>query len=254
MRKKVLFLIPSLAHGGAERVLVNLVNNLDPARFEVTVQTLFDVGVNRQYLKPHVRYLPGAKHQFRGNSHVIMLFSPKKLSRYFIKEDYNIVVSYLEGPTSRIVAGCDGPGVKKVGWLHIELNTPMLAARGFRSPKEAKYFYDRFDCLVAVAGSVKDCFLQNLPVQTPVEVLYNTNETEQIQSLAQIPPEDTQFSDRDTAVRLCSVAKLMKTKGFDRLLNAHKRLMDDGLLHKVYILGIGEEEKALRAKIREYGW
>lgn len=253
MRKKVLFLIPNLAHGGAERVLVNLVNNLDPAKFEVTVQTLFDVGVNRQYLKPRVRYLPGAKHQFRGNSHVIKLFSPQTLYRYFVKEDYDIVVSYLEGPTSRIVAGCTKPGVKKVGWLHIELNTPALASRGFRDPKEAKKYYDRFDRLVAVAGSVKDCFLQNLPVQTPVEILYNTNETEQIQSLAQIPPEDTHFADRDTAVRLCSVAKLMKTKGFDRLLNAHKRLMDDGLLHKVYILGIGEEEKALRVKIREYG-
>ena len=253
MRKRVLFLIPNLAHGGAERVLVNLVNNLNPERFAVTVQTLFDVGVNRQYLKPHVRYLSGAKRQFRGNSHVIQLFSPETLYRYFVKEDYDIVVSYLEGPTSRIVAGCDGSSVKKVGWLHIELNTPALAARGFRSPKEAKYFYARFDRLVAVAGSVKDCFLQNLPVQTPVEVLYNTNETEQIQSLAQVPPEDAQFADRESTVRLCSVAKLIKAKGFDRLLNAHKRLLNDGLLHKVYILGIGEDEKKLRAKIREYG-
>ena len=50
MAKKILFLIPSLGHGGAERVLVNLANNLDTKKFEVTVQTLFDTGVNRQYL------------------------------------------------------------------------------------------------------------------------------------------------------------------------------------------------------------
>ena len=42
MAKKILFLIPSLGHGGAERVLVNLANNLDTEKFEVTVQTLFD--------------------------------------------------------------------------------------------------------------------------------------------------------------------------------------------------------------------
>ena len=48
MKKKILFLIPNLAHGGAERVLVNLVNNLDQQKYDVTVQTLFDVGVNRQ--------------------------------------------------------------------------------------------------------------------------------------------------------------------------------------------------------------
>lgn len=253
MRKKVLFMIPSLAHGGAERVLVNLVNNLDSERFEFTVQTLFDVGVNRQYLKPHVRYLPGAKRQFRGNSHVIKLFSPKTLYRYFVKEDYDIVVSYLEGPTSRIVAGCDKPDVKKVGWLHIELNTPALAARGFRSPKEAKYFYDRFDRLVAVSNNVKACFLQNLPVETPIDVLYNTNETEQIRELAKIVPDGMRFPKKELVIRVCSVAKLMKTKGFDRLLNVHRRLLDEGYPHKIYILGIGEEMRYLEAKIHEYG-
>ena len=48
--KKVLFLIPTLGQGGAEKVLVNLVNNMDKEKFDITVQTLFDVGVNKQYL------------------------------------------------------------------------------------------------------------------------------------------------------------------------------------------------------------
>ena len=69
MAKKVLFLIPNLAHGGAERVLVNLANNLDKNKFEVTIQTLFDVGVNRQYINQGVWYIPGYKKQFPGNSH-----------------------------------------------------------------------------------------------------------------------------------------------------------------------------------------
>ena len=54
---KVLFLIPNLAHGGAEKVLVNLANNMDKTKFDVTVQTLFDVGVNRQYLNSDVKYI-----------------------------------------------------------------------------------------------------------------------------------------------------------------------------------------------------
>lgn len=253
MRKKILFLIPNLAHGGAERVLVNLVNNMDPAKYEITVQTLFDVGINRQYLKPHVRYIPGSKHQFRGNSHLIKLFSPKSLYRHFVKDEYDIIVSYLEGPTARIVAGCSKPGVKKVSWLHIELNTPKLASRGFRSPKEAQKYYNRFDRLVAVADSVRTCFLQNLPVETPIDVLYNTNETERIAELAKTEPDDPRFPPSESVLRLCSVAKLMKTKGFDRLVNVHKRLLTEGFPHKIYVLGIGEEEKHLRVKIHEYG-
>ena len=35
--KKVLFLINTLGGGGAERVLVNLVNHMDPARYDITV-------------------------------------------------------------------------------------------------------------------------------------------------------------------------------------------------------------------------
>ena len=48
--KKVLFLIHDLGPGGAEKVLVNLVNNMDKSKFDITVMSIFDVGVNRQYL------------------------------------------------------------------------------------------------------------------------------------------------------------------------------------------------------------
>lgn len=56
----------------------------------------------------------------------------------------------------------------------------------------------------------------------------------------------------NAGVRICSVAKLVSTKGFDRLLNVHKRLTDEGIRHTVYIIGSGEEEANLRRKIREY--
>ena len=43
--KKVLFFIHDLGPGGAEKVLVNLVNNMDPEVFEITVMTLIGGGV-----------------------------------------------------------------------------------------------------------------------------------------------------------------------------------------------------------------
>ena len=53
---KVLFLIHDLGHGGAEKVLVNLVNNMDKTKFDVTVMSLFGGGVNEDYLKEDVQY------------------------------------------------------------------------------------------------------------------------------------------------------------------------------------------------------
>ena len=54
--KKILFLIHDLGEGGAEKVLLNLVNNMDRTKFDITVMTLFDYGVNRQFIAPHIKY------------------------------------------------------------------------------------------------------------------------------------------------------------------------------------------------------
>lgn len=249
--KKILFLIPSLAHGGAERVLVNLANNLDRCKYDVTVQTLFDVGVNRQYLQAHVHYIPGAKKQFRGNTTFMKLFSPEKLYKYIVKESYDILVSYLEGPTSRILAGCHDSNIKKIAWIHIELPTPKQAAIGFRTPKEAFKLYESYDRLVAVASSVRKVFVDALPIHTPIDVLYNTNETERIAALSKEDPNDPMFL--ESGVRICSVAKLVAPKGYDRLLNVHKRLLDEGFPHTIYLIGIGEDQRKLEAQARALG-
>lgn len=252
MKKKVLFLIPNLKHGGAEKVLVNLVNNMDPEKFDITVQTLFDVGVHRGTLRSHVRYLPGWKYQPRGTTTLMKLFNPRLLWKLLVKEHYDIAVSYLEGPTSRILSGCPDPATKKVAWLHIELETPEKAAIGFRGPAEAAAAYNGFDRLVAVSRNVKECFLQNLPVTAPIDVLYNTNETEQILALCEEEPDNPAFC-LGEGINVCSVAKLTPTKGFDRLLNVHKRLLDEGFPHHIYILGVGEEQTALERQMKTLG-
>ena len=252
MKKKVLFLIPNLKHGGAEKVLVNLVNNLDPEKYDITVQTLFDVGVHRDRLKSHVRYLPGLKKQFRGNTTLAKCFPAKLLWKHLVKEHYDIAVSYLEGPCTRILSGCGDPATKRIAWLHIELDTPKAAAIGFRSPREAEIAYNSFDGIVAVSKNVQTCFLRQLQINKPVTILYNTNETEQILECCQEQPENPDFCPEND-ISICSVAKLTKTKGFDRLLKVHKRLLDEGLKHHIYILGIGEEQPALEKQMKELG-
>lgn len=252
MKKKILFLIPNLKHGGAEKVLVNLVNNLNPERYDITVQTLFDEGVHKGELKSHVRYTPGYKKSFRGNSVLVKLFPAEFLWKRLVKERYDIAVSYLEGPTSRILRGCTDPQTRKIVWLHIELDSPKLASMGFRTPAEAERAYNSFDRIIAVSNNVRECFLRHLKVTTPVSVLYNTNETEQILALSREEPRNPDFLP-DAGISICSVAKLMKTKGFDRLLNVHKRLLDEGLHHHIYILGIGEEQAALERQMKELG-
>ena len=249
--KKILFLIPSLKHGGAEKVLVNLVNNLNPEKYHLTVQTIFDEGVHREALSSGVRYRPGLKHQFRGNSHVLKLFSPRGLYRFFVKEEYDIIVSYLEGITTRIASGCTNPETKLVCWLHTEMATPKAGAVGFRSVSEARKCYEKFHRVVAVSRRVREQFLKNVVQTVPVDVLYNTNETEKILALSTAEPEDYVFE--PGIPHVCSVGRLGPVKGFDRLLNAHHRLLEEGLNHRILILGTGEDQEKLIRTARQYG-
>ncbi len=69
--EKILFFIPNLMHGGAEKVLVNLVNNLDRDKYNITLQTIFDVGVNKQYLKEDINY----KYVFKSFLEEVQLYS-----------------------------------------------------------------------------------------------------------------------------------------------------------------------------------
>ena len=249
MKKKVLFLIPNLQPGGAERVLVNLVNNLDQDKFDVTLQTLFDVGVNKQYLLPHVRYIGGWKKQPRGMTQLMKFCSTKFLYTRVVKERYDIVVSYLEGPTARVLAGCRDKNVKTVSWIHTQFITDAVAKIGFRSLKDAVWCYNQADAIVAVGQTVKEGFLSKIPTDKDVKVLYNTNETEQIVEKAQEEVE-TPLSE---GINVCSVGKLIPVKAFERLIRVHKRLVDENYPHHVYFLGEGNERERLEKLIKELG-
>ena len=80
---KILFLIHDLGQGGAEKVLVNLVNNMDQTKFSITVVSLFGGGVNEQFLAPHIRYRTIFKRSFPANSYIMKAFSPKQLHGFF---------------------------------------------------------------------------------------------------------------------------------------------------------------------------
>lgn len=244
----VLFFIPNLAHGGAERVLTNLVNHMDYSQFDVTVQTMFDVGIYKNQLNDNVKYIGGFPWYFRGNSIVYKFFSPKWLYKQYIKEKYDVVVSYLEGPSARVIAG-KSADQKSVCWIHIQLDTEEYAALGFRNIEEAESTYRSFNRIVCVSDTVRRSFNEMFSVDDPIQVLYNTVETDQIRARANENVDDVDY--RSDEINIISVAKLMKTKGYDRLVRILKKLRSDGVPAHVYIVGKGEEEDSLKKMLTE---
>lgn len=247
---RILFFIHDLSFGGAEKVLVNLVNNMDLEKFDITVQTIFDVGVNKEKLSKNIKYIPGFSFMFRGNSHVFKLFSLKKLYKFFIKEEYDVIISYLEGTPARIISGCNDENCKLLCWLHIQMDDDDRYKLGFRNIKEADNCYNSYDKIICVSDTVKDSFTKTAEnVHVPIEVLYNTNETDEIREKANEYVDDVIFN--KDIINICSVAKITETKGYDHLAHVHKQLIDEGFKHHVYILGVGEQRQEIERYLKE---
>lgn len=248
---KILFLIHDLGQGGAEKVLVNLVNNMDREKFDVSVLALFGGGVNEQFLKPHIKYKAAFKKSIPGNSKIMKLFSPKTLYKFFVKEQYDIIVSYLEGPSARIISGCSDKEAKLVSWIHVEQHNLKNACSAFRSEKEACCCYNRFDRTVCVSETVKNDFLSLFSIEKPVDVLYNTNESEQIKERSKEPIEEGIMS--NDRFNMIGIGTLKKSKGFDRLERIHLRLINEGYKVHTFVLGKGPEKESLEAFAEENG-
>lgn len=245
--KKILFVIHDLHQGGAEKVLVNLVNNMDKSKFDITVMALFGGGVNERFLSEDVRLIICHKKPFPGNSHLMKLFTPKQLYRRYIREYYDVIVSYLEGPSARVVSGCYDVNTKLVSWIHVQQKDMRTLAMSFRNEREARKCYDRFHQTICVSEYVKNDFCSILDFAKPCYVLYNTVESYKIlEKSADNVPELVD----DGKLRLIAVGTLKESKGYDRMLRIVKRLNGNGYPVHLYILGEGPQRKDLE----QYVW
>lgn len=248
--KKVLFLIHDLGGGGAEKVLVNLVNHLDPKRFDVTVQVLFGGGTNERFLKNHIKLIRVFPRMIPANTYWMKLLTPAALHKLFVKEHYDIEVSYLEGPSARVISGCEDPDTKLVCWIHIEQKTLEKVKRSFRSERECYACYKAFHRIIAVSETVKSDFCSLVPVEAPVDVLYNTVESDLIQKLSAESMEESCFP--QNCVKLVGVGTLKQVKGFDRLIRITEKLQKElGQRICLCILGAGPEKEKLETLSRD---
>ncbi len=246
---KILFLIHDLGQGGAEKVLVNLVNNMDRTRFDISVVSLFGGGVNEQFLKKDIRYKYIWKKQVPGNSKWMKFLTPEQLHKKCIKENYDIEVAYLEGPVTRIIGGCQNKLTDLVSWVHVEQHTEKYAISSFRGRSEAQKCYHRMNRIVAVSESVKQDFIDIFQwTSENISVLYNTNESEKIRKNSK---ENIDIF-KNSEFNLISVGSLKPVKGFDRLVRIHAHLRKNGIPVHTYILGKGPQKNELEKLIQEY--
>lgn len=271
MKKKVLFLIHTLQVGGAEKALVNLVNNLDQSKYDITVMTVIDTGAFRFDLDKNIKYKAIFKIPFiswknkKNNSGNLSsggvgflkkislkayqsFWRNKNMDRFYrkhIKEEYDVEISYLEGVCAKIIAASNNVKSKKIAWIHVDLLKEKKTEAFFRDIAEEKGVYMQFDKIACVSKTVAESFVKKFDFDEKlVCVKYNIIDSEKIKSLANKKISKNGFT-------ICTVGRLSRQKGYDRLLRVVKRLNSCGLEFNVWIIGVGAEKENLEKYIIE---
>ena len=252
MRKKVLFFHFDLGVGGAENVLINLLNNLAPSKYDITLLLLFNHGVRLNCLSSHIRlkYVFNFN-PFSGISYVLKIFSPRLLHQLFIREKYDYEIAFLEDIPTRIIGGCPYQDTKCFAWVHRSFVDLSTLLHSYRSYNEMEKTYRRFYGTAFVAQSALDSFkaLTCLSLEN-MRVINNVLETEELIERSKAKADIKNKS----VVNFCSVGRLTAQKNYTCLVRVLGTLYNEGIRNwHFYLLGRGEQQKLLEKMVMELG-
>lgn len=246
---RILFFISGLSEGGAEKVLCNLVNNMDHDKFAITVQTV-DEYDPKQFLVKEIHYKAINKHKTKIGRIVFSfwfrLCAELKLAyKFFVKDDYDIEVAYLETLPTKIIAQSINKKAKKLAWVHCDLSMKegMSAVRN-----KLRIQYEHFDKIICVSEDVRIGFHKLIGAGLDEIVLPNVIDDEEIYKKAN---ESVQWYTNHDTVQLIAVGRLTRQKNFSRLIKVCGRLRDSGCHFSLIILGDGPERPRLERQISD---
>ncbi|MDR2236258.1 MAG: glycosyltransferase [Chryseobacterium sp.] len=256
---KVLFRHRSMEMGGVEKVILSIIKNLNPEKFDITVCLNLNQGELRNEFPDHVKkvYLANGREDFSNNSliHKLQLIRRRlKLSRVlkdhtlsdrllgYQKFDVEIAPTYSAFSS---VTQSSNKDSKKIGWFHSEINIPGMKPL----VPDILDNFPRFDHMIYCSQKIKDIMHQSYPdLPYPAEsVVINAIPIEEIKKKA-----EEKIEDLPEGPVFVSVGRLHGRKGYHKLIDAHKRLIEEGFHHSILILGNGEELKNLTEKIQAH--
>jgi glycosyltransferase involved in cell wall biosynthesis len=282
MKKNLLFVIPSLTAGGAERSLINLLTQMDFEQYNVDLFMFSPKGIFLELLPKNVRILPlpdsynqfvkpilpsisrllwrknsrlafsrimfSFKNRMSGNVSVKEQESWKYIARSFVvlEKKYDIAIAFLE--KSSIYFCTEKVNAdKKIGWVHNDYD--MLGM----NPYFDQNYFNKLDYIVTVSEECRHILKERFPNQNEkLKVIYNIVSPTIIRGLANMVSEDVYNRKKDEFVIL-SIGRLHPQKGFEYALRAAKLLLDSGYCFQWNIIGEGVERTALTELIDTMG-
>lgn len=247
---KILFFIDSISGGGAEKVLRNLVNNMDQSQFEITVQTINDQVNAAELLKDGIRYktINRFKKRFLNRIYqywIRLCAELKILYPLYIKDDYDIEVAYLECGPTKIIASSTNKRAVKIAWVHCDFSKKREMQE---AEKKIRKQYNKYDKIVCVSQDVEFGFHEVLGPDFITIVLKNVIDEKEIIVKAE---EILEWQPKTEIKNLLAVGRLSSEKNYAYLLETCGKLKNAGYQFHLNVLGDGPERNNLEEIVKK---
>ncbi|WP_158022559.1 glycosyltransferase [Anaerostipes sp. 992a] len=258
--KKVLFFIESLAGGGAEKVLSDIICNLDQNKFDVTVCTVTDDDVYQEQVSRVCNYRSflHKKNYNAGGIRKVLFWIGIKLIyllptaltyRIFLNERYDVEVAFVEGFATKLIASSSNSKSKKIAWVHIDMIQNAYADSCYKNIDEHIATYKKFQKIACVSRSVMEAFVQKFAFKENVCIQYNPVDEKKIICKGKEPIR----LKKRRKVLLGTIGRLEEQKGYKRLLECIRKVAVENSDFEVWIIGDGSQRKDLQDYIDKNG-
>lgn len=251
--KKILFILTNLAGGGAEKVLIDIFRHTDFECFKVDLLLVVNEGIYLSSLPSQIRVM--SLYEKRGIRYKLdFLFTRYlridifqcSLVKKKIGEDYDVIVSFMEGIPLKFHKYLMDRAKKNVSWVHLDLLKHHYTKRYFRKNEEL-WLYQAMNQVFFVSNEARQSFSSLFGSFGSFITIYNPIDREMIEIRAREKNvEKKNFT-------ICSVGRLTYQKRYDRLLILANRLKKSGLKIDFWLLGIGPLEENLKHQVRQLG-
>ncbi len=247
MPKKVLFVLPTVSGGGAERVVLNLLRYLDRGKYDLTLLLFKREGVYWDEIPNDIKVVYATS---RGHRYVT--FPWVLLRLFFEARRHDIIIAGLELlPTYLSYLAGRLANRPVIGWVHTNFGTYIHCLSFLHRPL-LKYVYPRLAKVVFVSDGAL-VSMRRLLENTPFDhfmVIPNVLDL----SVFKYKPKDVQIPDKMLQMPVvCSMGRFTEQKGFDILLKAHAAVLKRGLVHNLLILGDGPLRSSLDDLVASLG-
>ena len=269
MKKKILFITPSLCQGGIEHSLITALELLDKSKYQITllvmqqvldllplvpeeVEVLIDKESPHYFRKPRAVWLKGVSEiggrigkrsikekyseQLRQYIHKQKAIHPAK--DIIRKRDFDVVISYAVGMCTETALNVNAK--KRIVFFHSSLDVHHNLMTKL---------FPEFDTIVAVNDGVKEMLCNNYTgISNKIFVIYNYVDAIKIIDKAK---ESINYGIHNSDYILATCGRISKEKGFDLAVEAADYLKKHSVKFNWLFIGDGADRAKIEQSIKE---